>query len=212
MHSQAELINHLSTMRQLLVARHEEIAVGNATAELCLCRAIEDATDHDAEHPMQVAVKQMIQAAFADDGQEYHKHRYIWPVAVTTYAFRSETGFRGTPEQVAEGYTKRIALIDKWIAAAHKKLLAAVFRKAIDKINGPDEFMCCAVRHAIADLLELSPPESFKHKLLPECQAILDKFAPMGKQFAWFRVTPQHRALRIAILNLCITEVTRGFK
>lgn len=215
MHSQAELIKYLSEIRRLLVGRHEEVVAGDCTVELCLCHAIEDATDHDAEHPMQVAVKQMIQAAFADDGQEYQQHRYVWPVAVTYHAFRSETGFRGTPEQVAEGYTKRLALIDKWIAAAHKKLLAAVFRKAIGELDG-QPFMCNAVKVAVHEL-EGGDGDWWEYKsaLLTSALEVLELFKPstVDMKIGWYNTTfPRLQALRRAILNLCITEVTRGFK
>lgn len=215
MHSQAELIQYLSTMRRLLVARHVEVGAGYAAAELCLCRAIEEATGDDSEHPMRVAVKQMIQAAFADDGQKYSKYRYIWPVAVATHAFRSETGFRGTVEQVAEGYTKRLALIDKWIADAHKKLLAAVFRKALDAVSkgGAEQYMCNELRRAAASLTGCEYGMGWGVEIAAAAQEVLDQYKPYElKHNVWFNTNERGRAVRKAILNLCVTEVTRGFK
>lgn len=164
---------------------------------------------------MQVAVKQMIQSAFADAGQEYIKNRYIWPVAVTSRAFRSETGFRGTEEEVAEGYTKRLALIDRWIADAHKKLLAAVFRKAIDELEH-QPFMCNAIKVAVQKL-EAGNGDWWEHKsaLLSSALEVLELFKPrtVDMKVGWYHTSnPRTTALRRAILNLCITEVARGFK
>ena len=211
MHSQAQLIQHLQAIKAAIIERTADAR----TSEGCICASSGEAVRGNEDDAMHVAVKQLVSAEFKRRGLEQGGCSYLYPVRPTnnTSYIGDVGGYYGTPEDVAAGKVARLELIDRWIADAQKKLVAAVFRKAVDSLTaGADTYMCCAIRHSVSLLLDVGHSESFKHPMTVECQAVLNRFAPQSPQYAWFPTTPQHTALRVAILNLCITEVTRGFK
>lgn len=214
MHSQAELIQHLTAVRSALVSRHRLVESGVVGSEGCICLSSDAEVRNDAGHPMHTAVKQLVAAEFVRLGVEYDGTTYMYPIRVST-SHSSASNYVGTVEQVAEGYAKRLALIDKWIADANKKLLAAVFRKALDKVSkaGLGQYMCNNIKTAAAELVDVPYGQGYAAELAEEALEILEQYRPFEHTSSvWFNTDERGRGIRMAILNLCITEVTRGFK
>lgn len=218
MHSQAKLIQHLNAVRSFLVSRHAEVHVSYVLSEGCICSGSEQAAPDGKHDPLHTAVKQLVVAEFDKLGKEYGGNAYMYPVRVST-TYTSESNYYGTAYAVHQGYCDRLALIDRWIADAQKKLVAAVFRKAIDLLVAEEHyFMCNAIKRA-AYTLEGGGGNWWEYEsdLLTQARAVLALFKPDGVDMSvgWYDGSygrPHLAALRIAILNLCITEVTRGFK
>lgn len=212
MHSQAKLIQHLNAAKALIVKRHEQ---GDGR-ELCICLSSNQAAGLDDYSPLHLTVKQLVTAEFVKQGKDSSPNMYMYPVRVGTYP--SQCNFYGTAEEVEAGYHARLALIDRWIADANKKLVAAVFRKATDLL-GADEhyFMCNAIKEAACLLEDGRDWFSYKSAVTSHALEVLEMFKPRGVDMSdgWYdgyHGGAHIKALRIAILNLCITQVTRGFQ
>lgn len=218
MHSQAQLIQHLNAVRSYLVVRHADVVAGDQRPEGCICCASEMEAGHDASEPVHVAVKQMVIAEFEAQGKTYSGTVYLYPIRIDPVREGEAGNYYGTEQDVTAGHTSRRALIDRWIADAHKKLLAAVFRKAIDLLVAKEHyFMCNAIKQAACTLEGGGNWWEYESALLTQACAVLVLFKPdsVDMSAGWYsgyKAGPQISALRIAILNLCITEVTRGFK
>lgn len=216
MHSQAQLIQHLQAIKAAIIGRTASYSI----SEGCICVASAVAVYHDESHPLHAAVKQMVSAEFTRLGRTPGSCDYLYPIRPTdnsTYP-SYPSGYYGTPEDVAAGKVARLELIDRWTADANKKLLAAVFRKALDTLED-QQFMCNAIKLSVCTLEDGDLTEWWKHtsSLLSAALEVLKLFKPMSVEMGvgWYITSsrrPHTAALRRAILNLCITEVTRGFK
>lgn len=215
MHSQAQLIQHLQAIKAAIIERTH----ASSSSEGGICVASVEAVGRNESDPLHVAVKQMVAAEFKRQGRVMGGCNYLYPIRPThNYDPDYHSSYWGTPEDVAAGKVARLALIDKWLADAHKKLLAAVFRKAIDTL-GAQPFMCNAIKHAAHTLEGATGDDWWQHEsgLLSSAMEVLELFKPASLEMggAWYATSsrrPHTAALRRAILNLCITEVTRGFK
>lgn len=213
MHSQAKLIQHLNAVRSFLVSRHAEVQSGDELSEGCICYGSEHAAPDGEHDPLHTAVKQLVMAEFDKLGKAHGDNVYMYPVRIGKY--ESDSNYYGTADAAHQGYCDRIALIDRWIAAAERKLLAAVFRHALDKVSkaGWGQYMCNNLKRAAAELTDTGYMTGYAKVLAEKALEILEQYRPFEHTSCiWFDTDERGRGVRMAILNLCITELVRGGK
>lgn len=210
MHSQAKLVKHLKAIRNLIVNQH--ILYEHDTAnrsELGLCDANIRAWG-GSNTDMKDAVKEMIRAQFDVVGVKHDESTYLYPIRT---GFSPAANARGTLEEVAAGYAARLRTLDGWIANAEHKLLIAAFRTALDQVckAGTMQYMCNELKQAAALLTGDDSGKGYAGELARKAQDVLDQYKPYDlKSNVWFKTDDRGRAIRKAILNLCITELVRG--
>lgn len=210
MHSQLKLIAHVEAMRNLMSSYHEDRKRSpEHRAELGLCDASRKVCTDTSIHQ---AVLSMIRAEFDNHKVEYDEFAYLFPVRT---GWSSATG-TGTDKEVEDGYAKRMAVLDKWEVAARRKLLAAVFRRALDTIGvAGRSFMQQELRRSCRDLLGLTYNEVYTSPVYIKAMEVLHLFKPRdykNAEYPWYKDNAHGIAMRKAVLNLCITEVLRGVK
>lgn len=212
MHSQAKLVKHLKAIRNLVVNQHRLYEQDTAhRSELGLCDANIRAWRADSSNTdMKDAVKEMIRAQFDVVGVKHDEYTYLYPIRT---GYSSAANARGTLEEVAAGYAARLRTLDGWIANAEHKLLIAVFRTALDQVckAGTMQYMCNELKRAAALLTGEDYYQGYAGELARKAQEVLDQYQPYDlKSNVWFKTDDRGRAVRKAILNLCITELVRG--
>lgn len=212
MHSQAKLVKHLKAIRNLIVNQHHLYEQDTAhRSELGLCDANIRAWRADSSNTdMKDAIKEMIRAQFDVVGVKHDEFTYLYPIRTGYSPCASATG---TLEEVAAGYAARLRTLDGWIANAEHKLLIAVFRSALDKVcqTYSQQYMCNNLKQVAADLTGEDYQRGYAFELAAKAQEVLDQYKPFDqKHNVWFNTDERGRAVRKAILNLCITELVRG--
>lgn len=212
MHSQAKLVKHLKAIRNLIVNQHILYEQDTAyRSELGLCDANSRAWRVAAAGTdMKDAVKEMIRAQFDVVGVKHDEYTYLYPIRT---GYSTAVNAKGTLEEVAAGYAARLRTLDGWIANAEHKLLIAVFRSALDGVcqNHSQQYMCNNLKRAAADLTGEDYQRGYARELAAKAQEVLDQYKPFDqKHNVWFNTDARGRAIRKAILNLCITELVRG--
>ena len=214
MNSQAKLIQHLNAVRSSLVFRHADVQSGDQLSEGCICYTSEHAAPGGEHDPLHTAVKQLVMAEFEKLGKEYSGTVYMYPVRALA-AYESESSYHGTADAVHQGYCARLALIDRGIADAERKLLADVFRRALEKVRkaGWGQYMCNNIKTAAAELVDVPYMTGYAEVLAVKALEILEQYRPFEHtSCVWFTSNERGRGVRMAILNLCITELVRGDK
>lgn len=211
MHSQAKLVKHLKAIRNLIVNQHRLYEQDTAhRSELGLCDANIRAWRGNDNTDMKDAVKEMIRAQFDVVGVKHDEYTYLYPIRT---GYSTAANARGTLEEVAAGYAARLRTLDGWIANAEHKLLIAVFRVALDKVckAGWGQYMCNNLKQAAQELTGEDYMTGYAKVIADKAQEVLDQYKPFEHNSSvWFNTCERGRAVRKAILNLCITELVRG--